>query len=133
MSPTKSATEEDVFDLQIGLGGSKTSVEDKHFFDTAGYLVLGELLTADQVSRAQDMLARIKAAPPENITSLPNGSYGCELVNIIEGSGTVEDAMALPRILRLCAGIHLGTPIPSRRLTGNTQNIGEVQQTHPRW
>ena len=99
MSPTKSSTEEDVFDLQIGLGESKISVEDKHFFDTAGYLVLDKLLTTDQVSRAQDTLARIKAAPPENITSLPNGPYGCELVNIIEGSGTVEDAMALPRIL----------------------------------
>ena len=40
----KPATEEDIFDLQIGLGESATSVEDKHFFDTAGYLVLEDLL-----------------------------------------------------------------------------------------
>ena len=44
----KLATEEDVFDLQIGLGESETSVEDKHFFDTAGYLVLEGLLSPDQ-------------------------------------------------------------------------------------
>ena len=95
----KPATEEDVFDLQIGLGESETSVEDKHFFDTAGYLVLENLLNPDQVSQAQDTLASIQAATPENITFLPNGSYGCELVNIIEGGSTVEDAMALSHVL----------------------------------
>ena len=96
MKPT---TEEDVFDLQIGLGESETSVEDKHFFDTAGYLVLENLLTPDQVSQAQDTLARAKTATPKNITLLSEGTYGCELVNIIEGGGIVEDAMALPRVL----------------------------------
>ena len=95
----KPATEEDVFDLQIGLGESETSVEDKHFFDTAGYLVLEDLLTLNQVSQAQDTLARVKAATPKNITLLQEGSHGCELVNIIEGRDTVEDAMALPRVL----------------------------------
>ena len=95
----KSAMEEDVFDLQIGLGKSETSVEDKHFFDTAGYLVLADLLTSDQVSQAHDTLASIKAATPKNITLLSDGPYGCELVNIIEGRNVVEDAMALPRVL----------------------------------
>ena len=95
----KPVTEEDVFDLQIGLGESKTSVEDKHFFDTAGYLVLEDLLTPDQVSQAQDTLARVKATTPKNITLLSEGFHGGELVNIIEGGGTVEDAMALPRVL----------------------------------
>ena len=95
----KLATEEDVFDLQIGLGESETSIEDKHFFDTAGYLVLDELLTSDQIAQAQGTLARIKAATPENITRLSDGPYGCELLNVIEGGGIVEDAMALPRVL----------------------------------
>ena len=95
----KLATEEDVFDLQIGLGESETSAADKHFFDTAGYLVLDELLTPAQVAQAQDTLARIKTATPKNITLLPDGPHGCELVNIIEGGGVVEDAMALPRVL----------------------------------
>lgn len=99
VNPTKPVTEEDIFDLQIGLGESKTSVEDKHFFDTAGYLVLDALLTQDQVSQAQDTLGRIKVETPENITLLPDGLYGCELVNVIEGRGVVEDAMALPRPL----------------------------------
>ena len=95
----KTVTEEDVFDLQIGLGESETSSQDKHFFDTAGYLVLKDLLTSAQISQAQDTLLRIKAAKPENITLLSDGPYGCELVNIIEGGNTVEDAMALPRVL----------------------------------
>ena len=95
----KPSTEEDVFDLQIGLGESETSVENKHFFDTAGYLVLKDLLTPEQVSQAQNTLARVKAATPKNITLLPEGSHGFELVNIIEGRSTVEDAMALPRVL----------------------------------
>ena len=58
----KPATEEDAFDLQIGLGESATSVEDKHFFDTAGYLVLEDLLNPDQISQVQDTLSRIKVA-----------------------------------------------------------------------
>lgn len=95
----KSAKEEDVFDLQIGLGESETSVEDKHFFDTAGYLVLDDLLTPDQVSQAQNTLVELKSATPKNMTLLPEGLYGCELLNIIEGGGAVEDAMALPRVL----------------------------------
>ncbi len=95
----KPATEEDVFDLQIGLGESETSAEDKHFFDTAGYLVLEGLLNPDQVWQAQDTLSRIRVATPENITLLPDGPDGCELVNVIEGGDTVEDAMALPRVL----------------------------------
>ena len=96
MKPT---TEEDVFDLRIGLGESETSVADKHFFDTAGYLVLDDLLTPDQVSEARDILDGIKSATPENMTLLPEGPYGCELLNIIEGGGALEDAMALRRIL----------------------------------
>ena len=95
----KSATEEDIFDLQIGLGESEIPAEDKHFFDTAGYLVLEDLLNPDQISQAQDTLSRIKATTPKNITLLPDGPYGCELVNIIEGGNTVEDAMALSRVL----------------------------------
>ena len=95
----KPATEEDVFDLQIGLGETETSVEDKHFFDTAGYLVLEGLLNPAQIVQAQDTLSRIKTAIPESMTFLPDGPYGCELVNIIEGGNTVEDAMALPRVL----------------------------------
>ena len=95
----KSATEEDVFDLQIGLGESETSVEDKHFFDTAGYLVLEGLLNPDQIVQAQATLSRIRVATQENITLLPDAPYGCELVNVIEGGDTVEDAMALPRVL----------------------------------
>ena len=97
--PMKLATEEDVFDLQIGLGESEISVEDKHFFDTTGYLVLEDLLTLDQISQAQDTLTRIEAAALKNITLLPEGPYGCELVNIIESGGSVEDAMVLPRVL----------------------------------
>jgi hypothetical protein len=95
----KPATEEDVFDLQIGLGESATSVEDKHFFDTAGYLVLEDLLTSDQVSRAQDILVDLRSATPENMTLSLEGPYGCELLNIIEGGGALEEAMALPRVL----------------------------------
>lgn len=96
MKPT---TEEDVFDLRIGLGESETSVADKHFFDTAGYLVLNDLLTPDQVSQARDILEGIKSATPENMTLSPEGSYGCELLNIVEGGGALEDAMALRRVL----------------------------------
>ncbi len=95
----KPATEEDVFDLQIGLGESVTSVEDKHFFDTAGYLVLEDLLTPDQVSQTQDILVGLRSATPENMTLSPEGPYGCELLNIIEGRGALENAMALPRVL----------------------------------
>ena len=99
MNPIKQSTEEDIFDLQIGLGESEIPVEDKHFFDIAGYLVLDDLLTPDQVSQAQDTLERIAAAIPEGMTVLPDGPYGREMVNIIEAGDVVEDTMALAQVL----------------------------------
>ena len=98
MNTIKRPTEEDIFDLRIGLGESEISAEDKHFFDIAGYLVLDDLLTPDQVVQAQDTLSRVETATSKNITVLSNLSSGRELVNIVEGGGVVEDAMALPRV-----------------------------------
>ena len=99
MSHTKRPTEEDVFDLQIGLGESEIAFEDKHFFDIAGYLVLDDLLTPHQVAQAQDTLSRTASGGPDNMTALPQKPYGQERANIIESGGVVEDAMALPRVM----------------------------------
>ena len=130
MKPT---TEEDVFDLQIGLGESETSVEDKHFFDTAGYLVLDDLLTPDQVSQARDILEGIKSATPENMTLSPEGSYGCELLNIIEGRGALEDAMALRCVLDYVQEFIWGRQYRLVSSRAILRTPGQGQPAHPRW
>ncbi|MCZ6679741.1 MAG: phytanoyl-CoA dioxygenase family protein [Candidatus Poribacteria bacterium] len=99
MNRIKRPTEADVFDLQTGIGESDIPFEDKHFFDIAGYLVLEDLLTPDQVAQARDTLSSVAAASTENMTVLSRSPAEKELINIIEGGGTVEDAMALPRVI----------------------------------
>jgi hypothetical protein len=88
---TKLPREEDIFDYQIGLDEARLPVEQKHFFDTAGYLLLEDLLNPDQVRAARDALARA----PDNAS----GPFGAELLNLIERGGVLEDAMALPAVL----------------------------------
>tara|TARA_Y100000588_G_scaffold331221_1_gene368692 strand:- start:393 stop:1220 length:828 start_codon:yes stop_codon:yes gene_type:complete len=90
MDSDKVATEEDVFDLQIGLGETQVADEDKHFFDIAGYIVLEDLLTGAQVEEAREQLA-------DRASAAMAGDYGDELLHIIEGGGVLEDAMALAR------------------------------------
>ncbi len=87
MDTDQRATEEDFFNLQIGLGESQLSFEDRHFFDIAGYLVLEDLLTADQVKQARNALAG-RAVPEKG-----------EVLHIIAEGGALEDAMALPQVL----------------------------------
>ena len=127
----KSAMEEDVFDLQIGLGESETSGEDKHFFDTAGYLVLEDLLTPDQVSQAQDTLARAKTATPKNITLLPQGPTAANWSTSLKAEASLRTLWHC-LVSSIMYRNSSGTPVPSRRFSGNTQSIGKYQPTHPR-
>ena len=80
------ATEDDSFNLQIGLGESQLALKERHFFDVAGYLVLEDLLTPGQVIEARNALA---GRVPEK----------GEVLHIIEAGGVLEDGMALPRVL----------------------------------
>jgi hypothetical protein len=91
MDADKVANEEDVFDLQIGLGQTQVADEDKHFFDIAGYLVLEDLLTVAQVERVHRQLADLEPTAA--------GTYGEELLHTIEGGGVLEDAMGLDRVI----------------------------------
>ena len=95
MISTKRLKEEDVFDLQIGIGDSDISFEDKYFFDMAGYLVLEDLLTPSQVAEARE----IESVREEEIAGLTQGPFGPELVNIVESGGVMEDAIGLPQVI----------------------------------
>ena len=53
MADTQRPTEENVFELQIGLGQSCVAIADRHFFDIAGYLELDKLLSPSQVQQAR--------------------------------------------------------------------------------
>ena len=63
MADTQRPTEDDVFDLQTGLGQSCVAIEDRHFFDIARYLELGRLLSPSQVQQAR---AKLQTARAEN-------------------------------------------------------------------
>ena len=83
-----SATEEDVFDLRIGLEQIDVSHEDCHFFDLAGYLPLRRLLNSRQVRGARAQLDGL----------LPDGAPG-QARHIIDAGGILEEAMALSPVL----------------------------------
>ena len=89
--PKTQPREEDVFDYQIGLDEVALPLVEKHFFDIAGYLPLGALLTSEQVKQAREELE-------SNAVTVP-GRYGLECANIIECGGVLEDAMALPPVI----------------------------------
>ena len=55
-------TEDDYFNLQIGLGESQLALEERHFFDVAGYLVLEDLLTPGQVIEARKEPASMESS-----------------------------------------------------------------------
>ena len=89
MADTQRPTEEDVFDLQIGLGQSCVAIEDRHFYDIAGYLELGRLLSPSQVQQARAQLQTARAEKDDQIE---------QWIHIIEAGGVLEDAMALASV-----------------------------------
>jgi ectoine hydroxylase-related dioxygenase (phytanoyl-CoA dioxygenase family) len=95
----KKLTEDEIFDLQTGTNQRTMSEEERHFFDIAGYLVLEDLLTPLQVRHAQRDLESLASSAPGAVT-LEKGDSEVELLNVIENGGTLEDAMAIPQVLR---------------------------------
>ena len=91
-------TEEAVFNLQTGIGEVQIPLEEKHFFDITGYLVLEDLLTENQVAEAQSIVARAIKDQSDERGDLP-GHPTLGRNNIAERGGVVEDAMALPVVL----------------------------------
>lgn len=94
----KKVTEDDVFDLRTGTHQRTMSEEERHFFDIAGYLVLEDLLTPDQLRQAQRDLESLASFAPDTV-KLHKGDFEVELLNVIEHGGILEDIMAMPRVL----------------------------------
>ena len=90
--------EEDVYNLQVGLGESTLTHEEKHSFDILGYRVLENQLTGEQVAEALDTVLRLTDLPQLPVRNLRRGQTR-ELVNIVEAGGVVEDAMVLPEVI----------------------------------
>ena len=89
MADTQRPTEENVFELQIGLGQSCVAIADRHFFDIARYLELGRLLSPSQVQQARAQLQTARAEKDDQIE---------QWIHIIEAGGVLEDAMALASV-----------------------------------
>ena len=58
--------EEEIYNLQIGLGESALIHEEKHFFDIAGYRVVEDLLTDEQVTDARQSVMNMEKTPPRH-------------------------------------------------------------------
>ena len=95
----KIVTEADVFDLQIGAEKASMSREAKHFFDITGYLLLDELLTAEQAAEAKDTLATLLHSPTPGIRVDSSAPSQSEILNVLEAGGVFEEAMAHDGIL----------------------------------
>ena len=76
-------------ELVEGLGQSCVAIEDRHFFDIAGYLELGKLLSPSQVQQARAQLQTARAEKDDQIE---------QWIHIIEAGGVLEDAMALASV-----------------------------------
>ena len=109
--PTETTSEEDVFDLRIGLDEIAVSREDCHYFDIAGYLPLPDLLNEAQVDHARTQLE-----------GLPTGSGDATRLNIIEAGGVLEDAIALEPVLERVRAFIWGN---QHRLVGSRGLIRE--------
>jgi hypothetical protein len=89
MSETlQTITEEDVFDLRIGLGDAALDAQERHYFDIAGYLTLPGLLSPQQVADARHALQ-----------GLPTAGGSATRLNLVAAGGVLEDAMALQPVL----------------------------------
>ncbi len=111
MDATPSArlpTEEEVFDLQTGSGRQTLSIEERHFFDTAGYALLPDVLKPRQVELARQAFEHLAQAPAPAMSRRRTESSELELLNIIEAGGILEDAMALEPVRRTLQGLIWG-------------------------
>ena len=116
MTTSRRTTEEDAFNLSIGLGAHELSDEEKHFFDIAGYLVLKDVLSPEQLAEARGLVAHWSAEPPEGVVDRPDGDRGRELLNLVEAGGVFADAMALSAVLPYLESLIWGRQI---RLVGS--------------
>ena len=101
-------TEEEVFDLQTGSGRQTLSKEEQHFFDTAGYALLPEVLNPPQAEAARRGLEHLAQASAPAIGCRRTEGSELELLNIIEAGGILEDAMALEPVRRYLRGLIWG-------------------------
>ncbi len=86
------------FDFQSGTGQRNLTEEERYFFDITGYLILEDILTANQLEEARESVRYTAESPPSNVTVRSNGPE-LELVNIIECGGVVEEAFAHTRLV----------------------------------
>ena len=96
MLEARRPTEEDVFDLRIGLDEAQIPLDQKHWFDINGYVVLEGLLSPARIEQARAQSARMAAARRR---AAPGGQNVEQLVHIVEDGGLLEDAMALEPVL----------------------------------
>jgi len=123
----KKLTEEEVFDLQTGSGQRNISDEDRHFFDTMGYLVLEDLLAASQAAAARHGLENMVACAPPKIRVHMERPSELELLNVIESGGIFEDAMALPRVLSYLGELIWGNQFRLIASRGTVRNPGSLR------
>jgi hypothetical protein len=92
-------TEEDAFNLQIGLGRAQISEIDKHFFDISGFLLLENLLDSSEVRDAQRLITQVESDDLSGPVARVNSSHGREFLNAVELGGSIERSMALRPVL----------------------------------
>lgn len=131
-------TEEEVFDLQTGSGGQLLSLEERHFFDIAGYALVTDVLNPGQVEQASQSLEFPARSPSPGISFRRGDGDDAELVNIIEAGGILEDAMGLQPVLRHLQGLIWGRQfrlIASRgriRRPGSQSRLNQGGRADPR-
>ena len=96
--------------FQVGTGQRHLSEEERYAFDVTGSLILGNLLTTDEVSDARGRLDAAVSSPSPRVKRQQNGPE-VELLNVVECGGVLEDVIASDRLVKAMEELIWGSQI----------------------
>ena len=116
--------------FQVGTGQRNLSEEERYAFDVTGFLILENLLAAEQVSDAQARLDAAFSSPSPGVKRQQNGPE-VELLNVVECGGSLEDVVSCHRLVKTMEELIWGSQIrlvASRAIHREPGITGEITQ-----
>jgi len=127
---TRARRKKNVRPFQVGTGQRNLSEEERYAFDVTGFMILENLLTADEVSDARGRLDAAFSSPSPGVKRQQNGPE-VELLNVMECGGVLEDLVASNRLVKAMEELILGSQIrlvASRAIFRESGITGEITQ-----
>ncbi|MBI3962890.1 MAG: phytanoyl-CoA dioxygenase family protein [Deinococcus sp.] len=95
--------EEEQFELQIGLGLSNMTDEEKFLFDVHGYLQFDDLIPPDTINHVNAALAQLEAGrhgpSGANLSFQSPNRYDLQVMNPVDAGAPFEALVAIPQVI----------------------------------